>query len=329
MRNLTKTLTTAIFAAGLLAGCAGSGEMKEMKGSDKKADAGHGHDYRTFKGADGIDYGKIGDSYTADLVMYLAGNQFMVMEELIGDFQSKNPNIKTVYVETIPPGQILKGQILKQGMIEGEKTNQNPDLFASVNLKHLKKLKKEGRMENHIIYIHNKLELMVAKGNPKGIKGPEDLGRDDLVQSHPNPLTEGIFKFYGSEMLKDLNLHEKVTAGKECKSCWAVEGKTWFTSRHHRETPQRIETGEADVGIVWTTEVVKAKADGRPIEGVAIPAPLNKQDKVGYAIGALSNARNADNANTFLEYLATDAAQNIYAKYGFVPATADELIKPL
>jgi ABC-type glycerol-3-phosphate transport system substrate-binding protein len=82
-----------------------------------KEDSGQGHDYRTFLGDGKIEYGKIGDSYTSDLVMYLAGNQFMVMEELISDFQKKNPDIKSIYVETIPPGQILKGQILKQGMI--------------------------------------------------------------------------------------------------------------------------------------------------------------------------------------------------------------------
>jgi ABC-type molybdate transport system substrate-binding protein len=262
--------------------------------------------------------------------MYLAGNQFMVMEELIGDFQAKHPDIKTVYVETIPPGQILKGQLLQQGEIEGQQTAMNPDLFASVNIGHLKKMKAEGKMSDHAIYIHNKLELMVAAGNPKGIKGPEDLGRDDLVQSHPNPLTEGIFKFYGSEMLKDLGLHEKVTGGAECKSCWAVEGKTWFTSRHHRETPDRIEKGEADVGIVWTTEVVEAKREGRPIDGVTIPAPLNKQDKVNYAIGTLNTGRNQDNAATFLAYLATDDAQSIYESYGFLRATPEELtVKPL
>jgi len=293
-------------------------------------DAGHGKDYRTFHSDGSVVMGSIADSYTADLVMYLAGNQFMVMQELIGDFQAKNPDIKTVYVETIPPGQILKGQLLQQGEIEGEKTAMNPDLFASVNIGHLKKMKAEGKMSEFAIYIHNKLELMVAEGNPKGIKGPEDLGRDDLVQSHPNPLTEGIFKFYGSEMLKDLGLFEKVTGGQECRSCWAVEGKTWFTSRHHRETPDRIEKGEADVGIVWTTEVVHAKKQGRPLDGVAIPAPLNKQDKVNYAIGILNTGRNQGNAATFIKYLATDAAQSIYESYGFVRATPDELaLKPL
>ena len=53
-------------------------------------------------------------------------------------------------------------------------------------------------------------------------------------------LYEVITKFYGSEMLKDLGLHEKVTGGADCRSCWAVEGKTWFTSRHHRETPDLV-----------------------------------------------------------------------------------------
>ena len=318
MRIYAKLLLPALFTAMSATALAESEE------------AGHARDYRTFHTNGEIEYGAIGDSYTADLVMYLAGNQFMVMQELITDFQMKNTDIETVYVETIPPGQILKNQLLAQGEIDGQKTAMNPDVFASVNIGHLKKLKEQGLMDEHAIYIHNKLELMVGKGNPKNIRGPEDLGRDDLVQSHPNPLTEGIFKFYGSEMLKDLGLHEKVTGGKECHSCWAVEGKTWFTSRHHRETLDRIEKGEADVGIVWTTEVVEAKREGRPIDGVAIPAPLNKQDKVNYAIGILNTGRNPENGAVFLQYLATDAAQSIYESYGFLRATPEELaLKPL
>jgi len=296
----------------------------------QKDEAGLNKDYRTFIAGEGVKYGRIGDSYTADLVMYLAGNQFMVMEELVKDFQSRNPDIRTIYVETIPPGQILNGQILKQGEINGQKTAQNPDLFASVNLGHLRQLRKLGKMNDYMIYIHNKLELMVAAGNPKKIKGPKDLARDDLVQSHPNPLTEGIFRFYGAEMLRDLGLYEKVTANAKCRSCWAIKDKTWFTSRHHRETPHRIQNGQADVGIVWTTEVVHAKAEGQKVDGVAIPAPLNKQDKVGYAIGVLKAGRNPYNAMRYLAFLGTDGAQAIYQKHGFVRASQSELrLKPL
>ncbi len=322
MKSNRYDLRPAFFAGLLL--CTAAGVLAEAE------DAGQGSDYRTFHADGTIDYGKVGDSYTADLVMYLAGNQFMVMEELIKDFQGKNPDIQTIYVETIPPGQILKGQLLKQGEIEGQKTAMNPDLYASVNLNHLKKLRTEGKMDEYMAYVHNKLELMVAEGNPKGIKGPEDLGRDDLVQSHPNPLTEGIFRFYGSEMLKDLGLYEKVTGNAQCKGCWAVPDKTWFTERHHRETPHRIEQGEADVGIVWTTEVAHAKSEGRKIDGVAIPSPLNKQDKVAYAIGPYKPGRNPENARRFLDYLTTEQAQDIYAKYGFLKASPEELqLRPI
>ena len=72
--------------------------------------------------------------------------------------------------------------------------------------------------------------------------------------------------------------------------------------------------GEADVGIVWTTEVTHGKAEGRKIDGVTITEPYNMQHKVGYAIGELKLARNQANGKRYIEYLASDDAQNIYVK---------------
>jgi len=295
-----------------------------------KDEAGQNHDYRTFEIGGVVNYGKIHDSYTSDLTIYVAGNQFMVMEKLIQDFQSKNPDIKKIYLETIPPGQILKSHILKQGMVNGEKTAQNPDVFASVNLGHLKKLKAKNIMDDYMIYTHNKLELMIAEGNPKHIKGAKDLARKDLVKSLPNPLTEGIFKFYGSAMLKKLGIYQAVTHDKKCKSCWAIKDETYFTARHHRETPYRIEHGQADVGIVWATEVQHAKDQKRKLEGVKISNAYNMGDKVGYAIGILKTGRNVYNATRYLGYLGTKDAQNIYTSYGFIKADSEDLkLKPI
>jgi len=324
MLRIINASRIATLAVAVLAG----GFMSSMAMAAR--DVGKGHDHRTFLVSGTIDYGKVGDSYTADLVMYLAGNQFMVMKDLIGAFQKHNPDIKSIFVETIPPGQILKGQILKQGKIAGQKIAKNPDLFASVNVNHLKKLHARHMMHDYMIYTHNKLALEVLKGNPKHIKGPQDLARDDVVVTLPNPLTEGIFKFYGSEMLKMLHIYDKVTGGKKCKSCWAIEGKTWFTSRHHRETPLRLLAGKTDVGVVWTTEITYQQQIGRKIEGVAIPAPYNMRDKVAYAIGALKAGRNPYNAERFLAFLGTDEAQDIYARHGFIKATQKERrLKPL
>ena len=62
-----------------------------------------------------------------------------------------------------------------------------------------------------------------------------------------------------------------------------------------------------------------------PIGGVTIPAPLNKQGKVNYAIGIMTNGRNAEHAARYLAYLGTAEAQSIYEKYGFIGASAEEL----
>ena len=258
--NTVRVMLLIIITLGL------SGGMSATAMAGK--DVGKGHDHRTFNAGGTIDYGNIADSYTADLSMYLAGNQFMVMEDLIGAFQKHNPDIKKVFVETIPPGQILKGQLLKQGQIAGKKIAMNPDLFASVNVNHLNKLHSKKMMDDYMIYTHNKLALEVLEGNPKHIKGPKDLARDDVVVTLPNPLTEGIFKFYGSKMLKMLGIYEKVTGNAKCKSCWAIKDKTWFTSRHHRETPLRLLAGKTDVGLVWTTEIIYQRQIGRKVEGV-------------------------------------------------------------
>ncbi len=64
---------------------------------------------------------------------------------------------------------------------------------------------------------------------------------------------------------------------------------------------------------------------GRDIEGVAIAAPVKKQDELSYAINQITDGRKQHNAATFLDCLASDAAQNIYASYGLVPASAEEL----
>jgi len=317
VKALSKTLGSVFMLGALAAGCASSGNWEQEDG--------HFIDFRTFHATGEIDYGRIGDSYSADLVIYIAGNQYMVMKELIQDFQKASPHVKSVYVATLPPGQMLYDQILNQGKVNGEKTNQIPDLFGSVNIEHLHTLKESGRMDSYLVYAHNQLALMVAKGNPRNIKGPEDLARDDLLQSHPNPLTEGIFQFYGAQMLKDLGIYEEVTGNASCIACWAVPGKTWFTQRHYRETPYRIENAQADVGIVWATEVIEAKSQGREIDGVPIPSPLNKADNVAYVIGILNDAKNQANAQLFLNYLRTRHAQQIYGKYGFVGASEQEL----
>ena len=163
---------------------------------------------------------------------------------------------------TLPPGLLLAA-IQKGGWTyDGRDYPGLPDVYASVNLGHLKKLKQAGLMDQHAIYMHNEMVLMVAKGNPKNIRGIADLARADVRTSMPNPVNEGIMQFYGRKVLERHGLWQKISAGKECFSCQTTPNN-WFTAVHHRETPERIRDGKSDTGIVWVTEAIEARARQR------------------------------------------------------------------
>lgn len=48
-----------------------------------------------------------------DLALFMAGNQFMVMPELIHAFKSRNPKIRAIFYETLPP-RLELNQILSK-----------------------------------------------------------------------------------------------------------------------------------------------------------------------------------------------------------------------
>jgi ABC-type molybdate transport system substrate-binding protein len=245
------------------------------------------------------------------------------MDDVIGVFQKENPEIK-VGLLTLPPGLLLTA-IENGGWIYGGKEFAGaPDVYASVNLEHLKQLKKRRLMETYAVYIHNELQIMVAKGNPRKIMGIKDLARADVRTTMPNPVNEGIMQFYARKVLERHGVWQTISDGKECFSCQTTE-RNWFTAVHHRETPERIRENKTDAGIVWATEVSEASREGAQIEGIKLPSEDSLRDEVAYAVGTLTGSRRKANAEKFLAFLATSVAQQAYARFGFVNATAEEL----
>jgi ABC-type molybdate transport system substrate-binding protein len=259
----------------------------------------------------------------ADLILWLAGNQFFAMDDVVASFQRLHPNLKIALV-TLPPGLLLEA--IKEGGWRYESTDFPglPDIYASVNLGHLKELKSIGLMQSYMIYMHNELQIMVAKGNPKSVRGIDDLGRPDMRTSLPNPVNEGIMQFYARKVLERHGLWQTLSGGQECASCQTSE-RNWFTAVHHRETPERIRNDQSDAGIVWKTEALESLRDGAPVEAVELPPEDSLCSEVAYAVGGLVKARHPENAAAYLAFLRSDAGQNAYAKFGFVGATKDEL----
>jgi molybdate transport system substrate-binding protein len=250
----------------------------------------------------------------ADLVLFMAGNQFMVMDELLKKFHQVHPEIKRIFYETLPPGLELK-QILAGGAkFEDGEIRVRPDIYSSVTEDAMKELSNRGYIDNYFIYLHNRIVLMVPEGNPTGIKSVNDLARDDVRISQPGVL-EDISKYIIS-MYKEAAgdaFVKKIMDGKR------AEGTTILTVVHHRETPLRIVKGTVDVGPVWATEVVNARKEGLRVEAVEPGERFDQRNKVNYFITKLKNAPNPQSADKFLDFIKSSQAQEIYRKYAFVP----------
>ena len=259
----------------------------------------------------------------AGLILWLAGNQFFAMDDVVGAYQKQNPDT-SVGLITLPPGLLLQA-IKAGGWTYADKDYRGlPDIYASVSLGHLKQLKTSGMMDDYSTYMHNELQIMVAKGNPKKITGVQDLARADVRTSMPNPINEGIMQFYIRKVLERHGIWQTISGGKECVHC-QVPPNNWFTAVHHRETPDRILANQSDAGMVWKTEVLAAERSGAKIDAVALPDQDSLRKEVSYVIGMLKAAPHAASAQAFLQFLSSPECQQTYAKYGFVNAGADEL----
>lgn len=250
----------------------------------------------------------------ADLVLFMAGNQFMVMDELLEEFRSLHPHIERVFFETLPPGLELR-QILAGGARFGDRVlTGRPDVYTSVSGEAMLRLKERSLIEDYFVYLHNRLVLMVPEGNPKGIRTVQDLARDDIRVSQPSDMEDitqyitGMYLMAGGEGLLHRIMEEK-----------RAEGTTIPTLVHHRETPLRLKKGTADVGPVWATEVVNARSEGAAVEAVEVGEEFDQRNNVNYFIARLEQAPNPENAALFLEFIRSKESQEIYRSYGFVP----------
>jgi len=262
----------------------------------------------------GIDLHGLEYMDSANLVLFMAGNQFMVMDDLLNLFQQTYPEIKKIFYETLPPGLELK-QTLAGGAKFGEKEIRiTPDVYTAVTEDAMKELFHKGYIDDYFVYLHNRIVLMVPEGNQAGIKTVNDLGRDEVRISQPGAMediTRYITDMYRSAGGEDFV--KKIIDNKR------AEGTTILTIVHHRETPLRMKKGTVDVGPVWATEVKNAQSMGLKVEAIEPGEGLDQRDKVNYYIARLKNAPHPENADKFLNFMKTPQAQEIYRRFGFVP----------
>ena len=153
-----------------------------------------------------------GNPDRSKLNLGMAGNQWVVFEAAMQQFNvyigkgdgtepayrlndatgftlaDLNDNANRYFIELIPPGQIRK-QIKSGCMTLGNDEDRNflPgnfqvdfDVFASTNYNLMQDLANSGFIDEALPYISNRLDLMVAVGNPKGIGNTMHTGNADF-----------------------------------------------------------------------------------------------------------------------------------------------------
>lgn len=258
---------------------------------------------------------------SSDLALFMAGNQFMAMKEIVKSFQKEYPDIERIFYETLPPGLELK-QIIAGGAVFRHKIlNVYPDIYTSVNQKAMNVLEQSGHIHrgDYHLYLHNRLALMVPEGNPAQINSVLDMAGDHIRISQPNPEYEDIafhiidmYRLAGGEDLVHRIMEEK-----------RAEGTTIFTVVHHRETPLRISKKNVDVGPVWATEVIHARSTALAFDVVEPGETLDQRNRINYYVCKLKDAPHPENAIKFLDFIRSSSAQKIYKKYGFLPHSSD------
>ena len=173
------------------------------------------------------------------------------------------------------------------------------DVLASADTTNMDKLKTDGfTAGTPQVFAHNKLEIVVAAGNPKGITGLADLAKPGVIYITEAPTVPA--GKYALQILANANV--KVTPKSLETDVKSVVSK--------------IELGEADAGIVYVTDVTAA---GNKVAGVPIPDSVNVI--ATYPIVAVKGTKNADIANAFIAYVLSADGQATLQSFGFLPAS--------
>ena len=223
---------------------------------------------------------------TGDITVLAAASLTDAFKELGGAFESANAGAKVTF--SFAASSALATQI-NQGA--------PADVFASADTANMDKLTASsgaGTAAPPVTFATNKLQIIVGKGNPKGITSVADLAKSGVIYVTAAP--EVPIGGYAKQVLEKA----KVTLTPK-----SLEADV-------KAVVNKVTLGEADAGIVYSTDV---KAAGDKAQGVTISDDLNVI--ANYPIAVTKATKNSSAATAFVGFVAGTSGQTILAKYGF------------
>jgi len=154
----------------------------------------------------------------------------------------------------------------------------------------------------------------VRNGNPKHIKGWNDLIRSGVQVITPNPFSSGSAKW---NILAAYGAQRRL--GKTDKQATAYVQEL-FKHVVSQDTSGRNATntflsGKGDVLLTYESEALNARLNGQDMQYV-IP---RQSMLIELPIAVLKSSSNKDLANKFIQFVKGTGAQDLFAQYGFRP----------
>ncbi|MCH3916314.1 MAG: molybdate ABC transporter substrate-binding protein [Spirochaetia bacterium] len=224
-----------------------------------------------------------------ELLVSCAASLTDCMNELKSTYMEKNPQV------TITCNYGSSGA-LQQQIEQGAPA----DMFFSAGLKQMTALQDKKLMDDSTVkhILENNVVLIVPE-NGKKLKSFDDLKAASVEKvgiGDPKSVPAGQ---YAAQVFTNLGLDD------------ALKGKL-VLAKDVREVLSWVETGNVDAGVVYSTDAQLSKK-----VVVCAVAPQDSHKRIIYPVGLTKDCKAPEAAKAYEDFLFTDEAAKIFAKYGF------------
>ncbi len=231
------------------------------------------------------------------LNVFAAASLTSAFNEIGKNFEAANPGVTITF--NFAGSQALSTQI-EQGA--------PADVFASANKTEMDMLVAGSFVTQDApqVFLNNKLVVILPADNPAALQKLEDLARPGIklvLAAAEVPVGK-----YARQALDMMN----GPFGSDFKD--KVLANAVSNEDNVKQVVAKVQLGEADAGIVYTSDAVAAP----DLKTIAIPVELNVIAK--YPIAPLIKSTNADLAKAFIDYVLSPDGQAVLQKWGFAPA---------
>jgi molybdate transport system substrate-binding protein len=234
---------------------------------------------------------------SATLTIFAAASLTDAFSEIGAKFEAQHPDVKVTF--NFAGSQQLRTQ-LEHGAIA--------DVFASANTKEMDAAIKSNLVASGEpqIFTRNRLIVIVPKDNRANIQALQDLARPKLkivLAARDVPV--------GGYALTAL---AKMTPQFGAAFSPTVLSNVVSNEDNVKQVVAKVQLGEADAGIVYTSDVTPAAAE--KLTTIAIPDEFNVI--ATYPIAPLRSAPQPQLATDFIRYVLSGEGQAILQKWGFI-----------